>query len=91
MSTELLTLQQAVEEGYGAYSTLRLWIKKGELQAYKTGNRVKIRREDLESLLVPANSSTVDAIINELVSSAPTLTSEQRSRLASIVGGVNNE
>lgn len=91
MSTELLTLQQAVEEGYGAYSTLRLWIKQGKLHAYKTGSRVKIRRGDLESLLVPANSHTVDTIIDDLVSSAPTLSPEQRSRLATLVGGVNHE
>ena len=32
-----LTLQEAVAEGFGAYSTLRLWIAQGKLPAYNTG------------------------------------------------------
>ena len=44
-----LTLQEAVAEGFGAYSTLRLWIAQGKLPAYKTGKRVKVLREDLEA------------------------------------------
>ena len=87
MSAPLLTLQEAVEEGYGAYSTLRMWIAQGKLPAYKTGSRVKVRREDLDALLVPVGPAPLDVAIDELVSAAPTLSSEQRSRLASLVGG----
>lgn len=87
MSAPLLTLQEAVAEGYGAYSTLRMWIAQGKLPAYKTGSRVKVRREDLDALLVPVGPSPLDVAIDELVSAAPTLSSEQRSRLASLVGG----
>ncbi|WP_078057212.1 excisionase family DNA-binding protein [Corynebacterium provencense] len=53
MSAPLVTLQEAVEEGYGAYSTLRMWIAQGKLPAYKTGSRIKVRREDLDALLTP--------------------------------------
>lgn len=87
MSAPLLTLQEAVAEGYGAYSTLRMWIAQGKLPAYKTGSRVKVRREDLDALLVPVGPDPLDVAIDELVSVAPTLSSEQRSRLASLVGG----
>lgn len=87
MSAPLLTLQEAVAEGYGAYSTLRMWIAQGKLPAYKTGSRVKVRREDLDALLVPVGPAPLDVAIDELVSAAPTLSSEQRSRLASLVGG----
>lgn len=87
MSAPLLTLQEAVAEGYGAYSTLRMWIAQGKLPAYKTGSRVKVRREDLDALLVPVGPDPLDVAIDELVSAAPTLSSEQRSRLASLVGG----
>ena len=87
MSAPLLTLQEAVAEGYGAYSTLRMWIAQGKLPAYKTGSRVKVRREDLDALLVPVGPDPIDVAIDELVSAAPTLSSAQRSRLASLVGG----
>ena len=87
MSAPLLTLQEAVAEGYGAYSTLRMWIAQGKLPAYKTGSRVKVRRENLDALLVPVDPDPIDVAIDELVSAAPTLSSEQRSRLASLVGG----
>ena len=87
MSAPLVTLQEAVEEGYGAYSTLRMWIAQGKLPAYKTGSRIKVRREDLDALLTPVGPDRIDVAIDELVSAAPTLSSEQRSRLASLVGG----
>jgi len=87
MSAPLVTLQEAVEEGYGAYSTLRMWIAQGKLPDYKTGSRIKVRREDLDALLTPVGPAPIDVAIDELVSAAPTLSSEQRSRLASLVGG----
>lgn len=87
MSAPLVTLQEAVEEGYGAYSTLRMWIAQGKLPAYKTGSRIRVRREDLDALLVPIGPNPLDVAIDELVSAAPTLSPEQRSRLASLVGG----
>ena len=42
--THYLTLTEAAELGYGAYSTLRSWIAKGKLPSYKTGTRVKLQR-----------------------------------------------
>ena len=69
--THYLTLQEAVAEGFGAYSTLRLWIAQGKLPAYKTGKRVKVLREDLEALAVPVRANPVDHAIDKLVAAAP--------------------
>ena len=86
-----LTLQEAVAEGYGAYTTLRSWIAKGKLPAYKTGSRVKLLRTDFESLVVPTGSNPVDAAIDKLVSAAPSFTAEQTPRLRDLLGGVQRD
>lgn len=85
--THYLTLQEAVAEGFGAYSTLRLWIAQGKLPAYKIGKRVKVLREDLEALAVPVRANPVDAAINKLVAAAPSFTAEQTRRLRDLLGG----
>lgn len=85
--THYLTLQEAAAEGYGAYSTLRTWIAKGRLPAYKTGKRVKVLREDLEALAIPVHADPVDAAIDKLVAAAPPLTAEQTRRLRELLGG----
>lgn len=85
--THYLTLQEAVAEGFGAYSTLRLWIAQGKLPAYKTGKRVKVLREDLEALAVPVRANPVDHAIDKLVAAAPSLSDEQTRRLRELLGG----
>lgn len=85
--THYLTLREAAAEGYGAYSTLRNWIAKGKLPAYKTGKRVKVLREDLEALAIPVHADPVDAAIDKLVAAAPPLTAEQTRRLRELLGG----
>ncbi|MBN6777562.1 helix-turn-helix domain-containing protein [Pseudoclavibacter alba] len=83
--THYLTLQEAVAEGYGAYSTLRSWIAQGKLPASKTGSRVKILRSDLDALVIPAGGDPVDAAIERLVAAAPSLSSEQARRLRGLL------
>ena len=85
--THYLTLQEAVAEGFGTYSTLRLWIAQGKLPAYKIGKRVKVLREDLEALAVPVRANPVDAAIDKLVAAAPSFTAEQTRRLRDLLGG----
>lgn len=85
--THYLTLREAVAEGYGAYQTLRLWIRQGKLPAYKTGKRVKVLRTDLEALCVPVGGNPVDAAIEKLVAAAPHLSDEQTRRLRELLGG----
>lgn len=83
--THYLTLQEAVAEGYAAYSTLHSWIRKGKLPAVKTGGRVKVLREDLDALAVPIGKSPTDATIERLVAQAPKLTREQITTLAGVL------
>ena len=85
------TLRQAVEHGYGAYSTLRSWIASGRLPAVKIGGRIKVRPEHLEALAQPASSRTDDERLDEAVARAvaalPPLTVSQRQQLGRIIGG----
>lgn len=87
-----LTLQQAVAEGYAAYSTLRGYIADSRLPADRIGRRIKIRREDLDALATPARQAPVRDVVSaveRIVASAPPLTPEQRERLAVILGGTS--
>lgn len=84
--THYLTLQEAVAEGYGAYSTLRSWIAQGKLPASKTGSRVKILRSDLDALARPVGVDQIEVAIERLVAAAPPLTPEQTRRLRDLLG-----
>lgn len=86
------TLNQAVELGFGGYSTLRKKIASGELPAERVGRRYLILETDLEALIVPAvgrptEQASVSAAIDRIVASAPRLSKEQRERLANLLGG----
>lgn len=89
--THYLTLQEAVAEGYGAYSTLRSWIAQGKLPASKTGSRVKVLRTDLDALAKPAGGDPVAAAIERLVASAPPLTPESRPAACATSSGRPHE
>jgi len=87
-----LSIQKAVDLGFGGYSTLRKLIAAGDLPARKVGSRIKLRLEDLESLAVPvsgrpAEQQTIDTAIARLVAAAPRLSNAQREKLAVILGG----
>lgn len=87
------SLTEAAELGYGAYSTLRNYIAAGRLKAAKVGSAYKVTREDLEAMLEPVERgrpsevNAIDRAIDQLVKTAPRLTTEQRERLAVIIGG----
>lgn len=90
--THYVTLQEATRLGYGAYSTLRLWIRQGRLPAVKTGGRVKILRSDLDLFTRPVGtdseqSDDVDQAIARIVDEAPALSPAQLDRLRGILGG----
>lgn len=48
---ELLTLQEAAERLSVHYMTAYRWVRKGDLPAFKTGGRLRVRLEDLERFL----------------------------------------
>lgn len=86
---ERITLQQAVAEGFGGYSTLRAHIAAGRLPAQRYGRRWSIRRVDLEALGTPSSGAidTLDKSVQRIIISAPHLTEEQRSTLRKVLGG----
>ena len=57
-----LTVKEAAVLARLAPSTIRLYIRKGELKAHKVGRRVVIVKSDLETFLIhnPTGSTTVD-------------------------------
>lgn len=69
-----LSLADASQQGYGAYSTLRKHISDGTLPAVQIGTRLKVRRVDLDALLVVPIAASFDAIesaAERLVAAAP--------------------
>lgn len=86
-----LNLSDAVNLGYGAYSTLRKYIADGRLPSTKIGGRVKVLRTDLDALADSRASSSndVEAAIERIVASAPPLTEDQTHRLAVLLGGTS--
>ncbi|WP_334144603.1 helix-turn-helix domain-containing protein [Corynebacterium nuruki] len=87
--TSLLTLAEAVDEGYAAYSTLRSWIAKGRLPATRCGRRILIHREDLDALCHPARSVTdITAWARAIARTAPPLSQEKAAEVARILQGV---
>jgi excisionase family DNA binding protein len=48
---DLITLQEAAERLSVHYMTAYRWVRRGELPAFKTGGRLRIRVEDLERFL----------------------------------------
>jgi excisionase family DNA binding protein len=54
---EYLTVDEAARLLRVATSTIRRWIRQGDLPAYRIGHRrVALRREDLNGLITPARS-----------------------------------
>ncbi|HCG55822.1 MAG: helix-turn-helix domain-containing protein [Microbacteriaceae bacterium] len=87
---QLVSLQSAVDLGYGAYSTLRRYIADGRLPAVKIGSRLKVRRADLDALAVsagPVAATELDRAVERVLASAPALTDAQRERLGRLSVG----
>lgn len=83
----LLTLRDAVDLGYGGYSTLRKHIAEGRLPARRQGNRWRVHKEDLDALLVDGSTDQIDAAVQRLVASSPSLSPGQTRQLRDLLGG----
>jgi excisionase family DNA binding protein len=58
LADDFLTIAEAARIIHVAESTIRRWIREGELPAYRIGKRrVAVRREDLAGLIGPVKSS----------------------------------
>lgn len=90
---EWYSLKEAVSLGFGGYSTLRKSISQGKLRAHKIGGLIKVRREDLDTLVESVRPEPtfedVEEAIEQIVANAPALTDEQCRRLAAVFGGAS--
>ena len=59
-----MSLREAVNDGYGSYSTLRAWVHQGKLPASRIGGRVKLLRSDLENLVQPITPSVPESSLS---------------------------
>lgn len=50
-ATQLLTLQEAAERLHVHYMTAYRWVRRGDLPAFKTGGRLRVRPDDLERFI----------------------------------------
>ncbi len=51
MEPDFLTVEEIAERLRVKVYTVRIWIRKGELPAYKVGRDYRIRKEDFEEWL----------------------------------------
>ncbi len=51
MEPDFLTIEEIAERLRVKVYTVRIWIRKGELPAYKVGRDYRIRKEDFEEWL----------------------------------------
>ena len=57
---DFLTVAEAAEQLHVAPSTIRRWIREGDLPAYRIGKRrVGVRRKDLGAMIRPADAGVV--------------------------------
>lgn len=58
-----LTISEACKHSGVSQSTLYRWLKRGMLSKYKVGvNSLRIKREELDSLLVPKRVDSRDRV-----------------------------
>lgn len=86
-----LTLREAARDSRIGYSTLRKRVADGLLPAERVGRRVFVRPERLDALNSlstgrPTQERAIDDAVARVVTAAPRLTSEQRERLAVVLG-----
>lgn len=102
-SERLVSLQEAVDLGYGGYSTLRRYCFNGTLDAVRVGRRIRIKLSDLEALgeplaadqdggsSTPASPNMVDQSVIEwaqrMAATAPPMTDEQAAKIVAILRG----
>ncbi|GAA4757420.1 helix-turn-helix domain-containing protein [Gordonia alkaliphila] len=88
---DLLTLREAAELGYGAYSTLRKRIREGKLTAYHLGNRIVLHRDDLDALITPVHPAgpsldpAVAAWVESVAATAPPLSPADAAAVAALL------
>lgn len=85
---ELLTIAQAAEYVCSSPSTIKRRIRDGKLPAVRNGRKLYVEASDLNALFTPACPSEedlVEALARQIACSAPNLSPESRTRLASLL------
>ena len=84
-----VSVNEAIEAGYGSRTKLWRLVKQGKLPAFKNGRNVYYKQEDLEALLEPALSEDeiIDIFLTDLAKKAPELSAEGKQKLADILRG----
>jgi excisionase family DNA binding protein len=79
---QMLTVAEAAEMLRVSPSTVRRWIREGEIRAYRIGRRrIGLRPSDLSSVVTPANTNDPVQVPNGAVPFVvPELTPEERDR-----------
>lgn len=92
LAENLLTLREAAALGYGGYSTLRKRIREGRLSAFRLGNRLVVRRDDLDALITPVHPAgppaldpAVAAWAEGVAATAPPLSPTDAAQVASLL------
>ena len=83
-----LTSAEAAAQYGVTEKTIQRRIVSGELRAYRLRSKgpFRIDQEDLDKLLKPVTTGdSTEAYIDRLVAAAPTLTDDQRSRIAALL------
>lgn len=60
-AAQLLTLQEAAERLHVHYMTAYRWVRRGDLPAFKTGGRLRVRLDDLERFIEERQVDVVSA------------------------------
>lgn len=93
----LVGLQEAVDLGYGGYSTIRRYVFDGKLPAVRVGRRIRFKLSDLAAIAKPvvnpepADPSQYTDSVEEwarcLVQTAPPMTDQQAAQIVAILRG----
>ncbi|MBP3884408.1 MAG: helix-turn-helix domain-containing protein [Olsenella sp.] len=86
MNKDVMTVSDAVREGYGSCSTLMRRIRDGKLPSVKKGGRRYVKRSDLESAGLHQDVRTgYENTVHLVVSQAPSLSDAQVEAIAGIL------
>lgn len=84
-----LDLDAAAAHTRRSRRSLELLITRGELPAYKLGRSTRVKRSDVDALLIPVEAASADPELEDFVrrtlAQAPELSAEQRARIARLL------
>lgn len=95
---KLLDIRTVSQMGYGHPATIRARIRRGSIPAYRSGGKLKIRREDLHRIAEPvgvaarptedspAVSGDIADLVEQIVATFPRFTEDQKREIGRLLG-----